>query len=168
MRQIIISSDSIERAYTSEAARAPHLTATPDELAAARTHLLNIIETAVQPDHHHVTVDISVQQHKVHAAHYKLRSHLEWVHRNASAKTNPGPKPRDRPPAAAQRAKFAKKVHIPPFSVNDINFELNGFNASIWVSWSPSDPKKLWCTDRSIQIHKICVKISCMFAPILP
>ena len=36
--------------------------------------------------------------------------------------------------------------------------------ASIWVPWSPSDPKKLWCTDRSIQIHMICVKICCMFA----
>ena len=71
------------------------------------------------------------------------------------------------PHRAAQRAKFAKKVHKPPLRVNVINFELNGFNASIWVPWSPSDPKKLWCTDRSIQIHKICVKISCMFAPIL-
>ena len=45
--------------------------------------------------------------------------------------------------AAAQRAKFAKKVHKPPLRVNAINFELNGFNASIWVPWSPSDPKKL-------------------------
>ena len=49
-----------------------------------------------------------------------------------------------------QRAKFAKKVHIPPLRVNVINFELNGFNASIWVPWSPSDPKKSRCTDRSI------------------
>ena len=43
---------------------------------------------------------------------------------------------------AAPRAKFSKKVHKPPFRVNVINFELNGFNASIWVPWSPSDPKK--------------------------
>ena len=68
----------------------------------------------------------------------------------------------------AQRAKFAKKVHKPPLRVNAINLELNGFNASIWVPWIASDPQKLWCTDRSIQIHKICVKISCIFAPILP
>ena len=43
----------------------------------------------------------------------------------------------------AQRAKFAKKVHKPPLRVNVINFELNGFNASIWIPWSPPDPKKL-------------------------
>ena len=55
---------------------------------------------------------------------------------------------------AAQRAKFAEKVHKPPLWVNVINFELNGLDASIWVPWSPSDPKKSWCTDRSIQIHK--------------
>ena len=51
----------------------------------------------------------------------------------------------------AQRAKFAKKVHKPPLGVNVINFELNWFNASIWVPCNPSDPKKSWC---SIQIHK--------------
>ena len=55
-------------------------------------------------------------------------------------------------------ASFDEKIHKPPLRVNVINFELNGFNASIWVPWSPSDPKKLWCADRSIQIHKICVK----------
>ena len=54
----------------------------------------------------------------------------------------------------APRAKFAEKVHKPPLWVNVINFELNGLDASIWVPWSPSDPKKSWCTDRSIQIHK--------------
>ena len=59
---------------------------------------------------------------------------------------------------ASQRAKFAKKVHKPPLRVNAINFELNGFNASIWVPWSPSHPKKSWCTDRKFQSHKICVK----------
>ena len=41
----------------------------------------------------------------------------------------------------AQRAKIAKKVHKPPLGVNVINFESNGFNASIWVPWSPSDQK---------------------------
>ena len=45
--------------------------------------------------------------------------------------------------AAAKRAKFTKKVHKPPLRVNVINFELNGFNASTSVPWSPSDPKKL-------------------------
>ena len=68
----------------------------------------------------------------------------------------PKPKQRVRPELrhVAQRAKFAKKVHKPPLRVNVINFELKGFNAPIWVPWSPSDPKKLWCTDRSIQLHK--------------
>ena len=37
----------------------------------------------------------------------------------------------------AQRAEIAEKVHKPPLAVNVINFELNGFNASIWVPWSP-------------------------------
>ena len=64
---------------------------------------------------------------------------------------------------AAQRARLAENVHKPPLRMNVNNFELNGFNASIWVSWSPSDPKRSWCTDRNIQIHKTCVKI----APIL-
>ena len=41
-----------------------------------------------------------------------------------------------------RRAKFAKKVHKPPLGVNVIDFELNGFNASIWVPWSSSDLKK--------------------------
>ena len=34
-------------------------------------------------------------------------------------------------PVIALSAKFAKKVHKPPPRVNVINFELNGFNASI-------------------------------------
>ena len=42
-----------------------------------------------------------------------------------------------------QRAKIAEKVHKPPLGINVINFELNEFNAFIWVPWSPSDPKKL-------------------------
>ena len=53
-----------------------------------------------------------------------------------------------------QKAKFAKKVHKPPLWVNVINFELIGLDASIWVPWSSSDPKKSLCTNRSIQIHK--------------
>ena len=43
----------------------------------------------------------------------------------------------------AQRAKIAEKVHKPPLWVNVVNFELNGFNAFIWVPWSLSDLKKL-------------------------
>ena len=42
-----------------------------------------------------------------------------------------------------QRAKIAKKVHKPHLAVNVINFELNGFDASIWVPWSPSESEKL-------------------------
>ena len=42
----------------------------------------------------------------------------------------------------AQRAQIAEKVHKPPLGVNVINFDLNGFNASIWVSWSPLGLKK--------------------------
>ena len=41
---------------------------------------------------------------------------------------------------AAQRAKFAKRVHKPPLGVNVINFELKWFNASIRVPWSPFRP----------------------------
>ena len=51
-----------------------------------------------------------------------------------------------------QRAKFAQKVHKPPLGVNVI--ELNIFNEFIWVPWSPSDPKKLSCIDRNIQIDR--------------
>ena len=42
----------------------------------------------------------------------------------------------------AQRAKLAEHVHKPPLTINVINFELNGLNASIWLPWNPSDPKK--------------------------
>ena len=41
----------------------------------------------------------------------------------------------------AQKAKITEKVHKPALAVNVINFELNRFNASIWVPWSPSDTK---------------------------
>ena len=44
----------------------------------------------------------------------------------------------------AQRTKIAEKVHKPYLTVNVINFELNGFNASILDgAWSPSESKKL-------------------------
>ena len=42
---------------------------------------------------------------------------------------------------AAQRAKFARKVHKPPLGVDVINFELNGFNVFLWVPWSLSESK---------------------------
>ena len=42
---------------------------------------------------------------------------------------------------AAQRAKFARKVHKPPLGVNVINFELNGSNVFLWVPWSLSESK---------------------------
>ena len=37
--------------------------------------------------------------------------------------------------SATQRAKIAEKVHKHPLGVNVINFELNGFNAFIWIPW---------------------------------
>ena len=40
---------------------------------------------------------------------------------------------------AAQRTKIAEKVHKPPHGVYVINFELNGFNASIWTP--PESPR---------------------------
>ena len=42
-----------------------------------------------------------------------------------------------------QRPKIAEKVHKPPFEVNVIIFEFNGFNASMWVRLSPSESKKV-------------------------
>ena len=42
-----------------------------------------------------------------------------------------------------QSAKIAEKVHKSALAVNVINFESNGFNASIWVPWSHSESKKL-------------------------
>ena len=53
------------------------------------------------------------------------------------------------PRCSTQWAKFAKKVHKRTLGVNIINFELDWFNASIWVPWDPSDSKKSWYTDRS-------------------
>ena len=54
----------------------------------------------------------------------------------------------------AQRAKFAEKVHKPPLGVNVIDFELKGFNASIWI---PRTPKS---HDALIEVFKFirCVK----------
>ena len=37
----------------------------------------------------------------------------------------------------SQRAKFIEKVHKPPLWVNVVDFELNGFNASLGVSLTP-------------------------------
>ena len=54
----------------------------------------------------------------------------------------------------ARAANFVKK---PPLIVNITYSELNGFNASMWVSWSLTDPKKSQCIDQCIQIHQICV-----------
>ena len=39
-------------------------------------------------------------------------------------------------------AKIAQSVKKPPRTVNVIDFDFFGFNASIWVSWSPLGPKK--------------------------
>ena len=54
----------------------------------------------------------------------------------------------------ARAANFVKK---PPLIFNVTDLELNGFHASILVSWSPPDPKKSQCIDQCIQIHQICV-----------
>ena len=44
------------------------------------------------------------------------------------------------------------------YPIIDVTFlELNGSNASMWVSWSPSDPKKSQCIAQCIQTHQICV-----------
>ena len=66
----------------------------------------------------------------------------------------------------AQRTKIAEKVHKTPFVVSPTNFELNGFNALIWVPRSPSESKKLELNDRSIQIHEICGKKQNAFLPL--
>ena len=58
---------------------------------------------------------------------------------------------------AAPWARAANFVKKPPLIANDTFLELNGFNASMLVSWSPSDPKKLQCIDRCIQILQICL-----------
>ena len=44
--------------------------------------------------------------------------------------------------SATQWARVANFVKKPPLIDNVTYLELNGFNASIWVSCSPSDPKK--------------------------
>ena len=45
--------------------------------------------------------------------------------------------------SGAQRAKFHEKVHKPPLRINVINFELNGFNASIWSLGFTQTPKNV-------------------------
>ena len=59
--------------------------------------------------------------------------------------------------AAAPWARAANFVKKPPLIVNVTYLEVNCFNASMWVPWSPSDPKKWQCIDQFIQIHQICV-----------
>ena len=57
---------------------------------------------------------------------------------------------------AAQRAKFAEKVHKPPLWVNVINFELNGLDASIMVPLKSHRPQK--SHDALIKIFKFIRK----------
>ena len=54
---------------------------------------------------------------------------------------------------AIQMAKIAEKAHITNLTlgVSVIKFEFDGFNASIWVPWSPSDQKKY---DALIEVFK--------------
>ena len=58
---------------------------------------------------------------------------------------------------AAPWARLANFVKKPPLVVNVTYLKLNAFNASMWVSWSLSNPKKSQCIDQFIQIHQICV-----------
>ena len=57
--------------------------------------------------------------------------HLKKNHSGNAAKLTAAP--------WARAENFVKK---PPLIVNVTNLELNGFNASMQVSWSPLDPKK--------------------------
>ena len=59
--------------------------------------------------------------------------------------------------SAAPWARAANFVKKPPLIVNVTYLKLNGFNASMWVSWSPPDPKKSQLIDWCIQILQICV-----------
>ena len=63
-----------------------------------------------------------------------------------------------------QRAKFAKKVHKPPLGVNVIDFEINVFNTSRWVPWSPSDSKI--SRDALIEVFKFISKNFECFSPV--
>ena len=69
---------------------------------------------------------------------------------------------------AVQRAKFAKKVHKPPLRVNVINFELNGYNHQYGSLGVPQTPKSCDALIEVLKFIYVCVKISFMFAPILP
>ena len=53
-----------------------------------------------------------------------------------------------------------------PSQVNAIDFEIFGFNVSIWVPWSPLVSKKSRYIGRIIQIHKICVEKQGVFCSI--
>ena len=59
---------------------------------------------------------------------------------------------------AAQRAKFARKVHKPPLVINAINFELDGFNVFFWVPWSLSESKVS-------MLQNTWKETRCIFAP---
>ena len=59
-------------------------------------------------------------------------------------------------PGGALWARIAQNVKKPPLTVNNIDFEIFGFNVSIWVPWSPLGAKKSCYIGRIIQIHKIC------------
>ena len=65
--------------------------------------------------------------------------------------------------SAAHRAKFAKKVHKPPLMVNDINFELIGFNeyGSLGVPQTPKSCDALIKTFKFIMRYvNLFVKVS--------
>ena len=84
---------------------------------------------------------------------------MTWIsdHKNQQKKKIGG--------SGTQRAKFARKVHKPPFGVNVINFELNGFNVFLWVPWSLSEFKVFKFT-KYMERNKMhfCPK-SCFFYP---
>ena len=79
----------------------------------------------------------------------------------------------------AKWARAANLVKKPLLIVNGTYLKLNGFNESMWVSWSPSNSNKSQCIDRCIQIHQIYVnkhgyyshikfEVSLQFWPIWP
>ena len=83
------------------------------------------------------------------------------------------------PRRASPWARLANFVKKPSLIFNVTYLESNGFNASMWVSWSLSDLKKSQCIDQYIQIHQICVnkykyenhikfEVSLHFLPIWP
>ena len=59
-----------------------------------------------------------------------------------------------------------KELNSPKRFINLLSGSISLILKQICIN--PSDPKKLWYTNKSIQIYTICVKISCMCAPIPP